>query len=87
MPAIDRENWLPGRVLRQYGLDSVVETDDGKQLRCKVRRLLKSLTTDSRNIVATGDRGGDAVSLAAYLYELSQGEAARKLARTLGLDR
>jgi ribosome biogenesis GTPase len=56
MPAIDRANWLPGRVLRVYGLDSVVETEDGRQLRCKVRRLLKSLTTDTRNIVTTGDQ-------------------------------
>jgi hypothetical protein len=34
---------------------------------------------------ATGDRGGDVISLAAYLFELSQVEAARKLARMLGL--
>jgi ribosome biogenesis GTPase len=56
MPALDRVNWLPGRVLRVHGLDSVVATDDGRQLRCKVRRLLKSLTTDERSIVTTGDR-------------------------------
>jgi hypothetical protein len=36
---------------------------------------------------ATGDRGGDVVSLAAYLHGLSQGEAARKLATMLGLGR
>lgn len=36
---------------------------------------------------ATGDRGGDVVSLAAYLHGLSQGEAARKLAAMLGLGR
>jgi hypothetical protein len=35
---------------------------------------------------ATGDRGGDVVSLAAYLFGLSQGEAARELARMLGLE-
>ncbi len=34
---------------------------------------------------ATGDRGGDVVSLAAYLFDLSQGEAARRLAQMLGL--
>jgi ribosome biogenesis GTPase / thiamine phosphate phosphatase len=56
MPAIDHVRWLPGRVLRNHGLDSVVQADDGRQLRCKVRRLLKTLTTDERNIVATGDR-------------------------------
>ena len=35
---------------------------------------------------ATSDRGGDVVSLIAYLEGCSQPEAARKLARMLGLD-
>lgn len=35
---------------------------------------------------ATGDRGGDPVSLAAYLFGLSQAEAARRLAVMLGLS-
>lgn len=35
---------------------------------------------------ATGDKGGDVVSLAAYLFGLKQGEAATRLARMLGLD-
>ena len=35
---------------------------------------------------ATGDKGGDVVSLAAHLFGLSQGEAARGLAAMLGLD-
>ncbi|WP_428490285.1 hypothetical protein [Rhodopila sp.] len=34
---------------------------------------------------ATGDQGGDPVSLVAYLFRLSQGEAARRLAGLLGL--
>ncbi|HEV2604070.1 MAG TPA: hypothetical protein VGU24_10465 [Microvirga sp.] len=34
---------------------------------------------------ATGDRGGDVVSLAAYLFDLSQGQAAQRLAQMLGL--
>lgn len=34
---------------------------------------------------ATGDRGGDPVSLAAYLHGLSQHNAARKLAEMLGV--
>jgi hypothetical protein len=33
---------------------------------------------------ATGDRGGDVVSLAAYLFGLSQIEAARRLAAMVG---
>ena len=34
---------------------------------------------------ATDDRGGDPVSLAAYLFGLRQAEAARELARCLGV--
>jgi hypothetical protein len=35
---------------------------------------------------ATGDKGGDPISLVAYLADVSQGEAARLLAQMLGLD-
>lgn len=56
MPAVDTENWLPGRVLRVHGLLSIVETEDGKQYQCAVRRLLRNLMTDERNIVTTGDQ-------------------------------
>jgi hypothetical protein len=35
---------------------------------------------------ATGDKGGDPVSLVAYLHGVSQSEAARLLAQMLGLD-
>src|SRR5271154_731135 len=35
---------------------------------------------------ATGDRGGDLVSLIAYLANVSQGEAARLLAQMLGIE-
>ena len=34
---------------------------------------------------ATGEKGGDPISLVAYLADVSQGEAARLLARMLGL--
>ena len=34
---------------------------------------------------ATGDRGGDVVSLCAYLFDFSQAEAARRLAAMLGM--
>ncbi len=56
MPAMDSSACLPGRVLRVHGLASVVQTDDGRQYRCAVRRLLRTLVTDERNIVTTGDR-------------------------------
>jgi len=35
---------------------------------------------------ATGDKGGDPISLVAYLADVSQGEAARLLAKMLGLE-
>jgi ribosome biogenesis GTPase len=56
MPAVDAASSLLGRVLEVHGLTSLVETEDGRQFRCAVRRLLRSLVTDERNIVATGDR-------------------------------
>lgn len=45
-----------------------------------------SLKTGRWADFATGDKGGDVVSLAAYLFKLSQAEAALKLAAMLGLD-
>lgn len=35
---------------------------------------------------ATGDKGGDPISLVAYLADVSQGEAAKLLAQMLGLE-
>ncbi len=56
MPAANASTSQPGRVLRVHGLASVVEAEDGRQFRCAVRRLLRTLVTDERNIVTTGDR-------------------------------
>jgi hypothetical protein len=36
---------------------------------------------------ATGNKGGDPVSLAAYIFDLSQGQAARAIASMLGIGR
>lgn len=55
MPAVASSASRPGRVLRVHGLASVVEGEDGKTYRCAVRRLLKTLATDERNIVTAGD--------------------------------
>jgi ribosome biogenesis GTPase len=55
MPAAAADACLRGRVLKVFGLQSVVETADGRTYRCAVRRLLKSLVTDERSIVTTGD--------------------------------
>src|SRR5262245_37005265 len=56
MPAVDVSACLPGRVLRVHGLYSQVAVDDGRNFQCVVRRLLRNLVIDERNIVATGDR-------------------------------
>jgi len=47
-----------GTVQSVHGLRSRVLGDDGIEYRCVVRQLLKSLSTDQRNVVATGDRVG-----------------------------
>jgi ribosome biogenesis GTPase len=54
--SVDRDQCLPGRVLRVHGLQSIVETEDGRQYKCAVRRLLRTLTIDERNVVSAGDR-------------------------------
>jgi ribosome biogenesis GTPase len=56
MPAADSSTCLPGRVLRVHGLQCVVQTPDGRQFRCAVRRLLRTLATEERSIVTTGDQ-------------------------------
>jgi ribosome biogenesis GTPase len=47
-----------GRVVSVHGLRSKVYGDDGQMYVCTVRQLLKSLSTEQRNVVATGDRVG-----------------------------
>jgi ribosome biogenesis GTPase / thiamine phosphate phosphatase len=56
MPSVDDKGYLFGRVIRVHGLQSVVETEDGREYRCAVRRLLKSIVTDERSVVTTGDK-------------------------------
>ena len=50
------EACLPGRVLRVHGLASIVRAEDGTEYQCATRRLLKTLSTDQRHVVAAGDR-------------------------------
>ncbi|QEH34237.1 Putative ribosome biogenesis GTPase RsgA [Aquisphaera giovannonii] len=54
--AVDESTSLRGRVVRVHGLVSIVEADGGGTFPCHVRRLLKSLAIDGRNVVAVGDR-------------------------------
>ncbi len=53
---VDESQCLQGRVLRVGGLVSDVQGPDGTIYRCMVRRLLKTLGTHERNILAAGDR-------------------------------
>lgn len=52
---IDESLCLRGRVVSVYGLTNLVETDDGRRFQCATRRLLKTLLTDQRHVVAAGD--------------------------------
>ena len=53
---LDEATAEPGRVLRVRGLTCQVEASDGTLVECAVRRLLKSLGTHQRSVVAAGDR-------------------------------
>jgi ribosome biogenesis GTPase len=53
--AVDEANCLAGRVVKVFGLMSIVETVDGRRYQCAVRRLLKTLSTDLRHVVVAGD--------------------------------
>ncbi|HEX3727869.1 MAG TPA: ribosome small subunit-dependent GTPase A, partial [Pirellulales bacterium] len=44
-----------GRVLEVNGLTSAVEAPDGAMVQCATRRLLKTLSTAQRHVVAAGD--------------------------------
>ncbi len=54
--AVDESTCKRGRVIRIHGLICIVQTDDGRMLPCHVRRLLKSLAIEGRNVVTVGDR-------------------------------
>ncbi len=45
-----------------------------------------NLTTGRWADFASGDKGGDIISLAAYLADIGQADAARRLADMLGID-
>lgn len=52
---VDDPTALSGRVIRVHGLDCIVRMDDGREYRCAVRQLLKSISTEQRHILAAGD--------------------------------
>jgi len=53
---VDRDVCRPGRVLSVHGLASIVRDEQGQTYQCATRRLLKTLSTDQRHVVAVGDR-------------------------------
>jgi ribosome biogenesis GTPase len=55
LPDIDRNVCRLGRVLRVQGLVSIVHDDAGEAFQCATRRLLKTLATDQRHVIASGD--------------------------------
>ena len=80
LPALLRR-WLPdGRLVgREYEARNPTRVDR------RPGSFKVNVNTGRWADFATGDKGGDPVSLAAYLAGLSQGEAARKLADMLGV--
>ena len=56
VPDIDESICLRGTVLSVAGLQNPVQADDGRIYQCATRRLLKTISTDQRNVVAAGDR-------------------------------
>ncbi|MEM9589125.1 MAG: ribosome small subunit-dependent GTPase A [Planctomycetota bacterium] len=46
---------LQGRVISVHGLRSRVMAEDGKIYECAIRQVLKSLSTEQRNVVVAGD--------------------------------
>jgi len=73
--------WLPGG--RFEGAEYVVRNP--KRLDHRPGSFKINVRTGRWGDFAAGVGGGDPISLAAYLFDLSQLEAARRLARMLGI--
>jgi ribosome biogenesis GTPase len=56
LPDVDRTVCRLGRVLRVQGLLSIVRDEENSSIyECAIRRILKTLATDKRHVVAAGD--------------------------------
>ena len=80
LPALLRR-WLPDGELR----GSEYLAKNPKRPDRKPGSFAVNIRTGRWSDFATGDRGGDPVSLAAYLFDLSQLEAGRELDQMLGV--
>jgi ribosome biogenesis GTPase len=56
LAGVDLDKCLAGTVLSVGGLQSPVQAEDGTVYLCATRRLLKTLSTDQRHVLAAGDR-------------------------------
>ena len=75
------QRWLPdGKVIGREYVALNPRRDDRRLGSFKI-----NLRTGRWSEFATGDRGGDIVSLLAYLRGCSQGDAARELSALLGI--
>jgi hypothetical protein len=74
--------WAPGG--RRRGREYVVRNP--KRLDRRPGSFRVNLANGRWADFATGDAGGDVISLAAYLHDLSQAEAARGIAAMLGIS-
>lgn len=74
--------WLPSG--KRYGAEWCALNPRRNDRRIGSFRI--NLRTGAWGDFATDDRGGDLVSLAAYLYGLNQAEAALRVARMLGVN-
>jgi hypothetical protein len=77
------QRWLPGG--KRIGREYVVRNPTRADKRPGSFRI--NLQSGRWADFATGDTGGDPVSLAAYLFGLRQSEAAHRLADALGISR
>jgi hypothetical protein len=73
--------WLPDG--RREGFEWVARNP--RRADRKAGSFKVNLRTGRWGDFATGDKGGDLISLAAYLFDLDQGEAARRVADMLGV--
>ena len=74
------QRWLPGG--RASGSEYTARNPRRADRRAGSFKI--NLHTGRWAAFATGDVGGDVISLAAYLADISQGEVARRLAQMLG---
>ena len=76
------DRWLPGG--RRQGREYVVRNP--RRSDRTPGSFSVNTTTGKWGDFSSGDAGGDVVSLAAYLFSLSQPEAARRVAEMLGIS-